>query len=233
MKRFYETVGTRQVDGGWQVTLDGRGLKTVKSTPQIVPTQSFASALAAEWESQGEDMNPNGFALRDTVDYAIDVVAADRPAMAEKIATYGDTDTLLYRANPDEPLYARQMEVWEPIVAAFETREGVELVRISGIIHRPQSDAALDILRGRLGQLSPFTLAGIEAMASLAASLIVALSAAEATQQDEVLELWRAASLEEEWQADLWGRDYEAEDRRAKRQNDFLKAWDAVRLAQI
>lgn len=232
MKRFYEEVGTRQNAGGWQVTLDGRGLKTVKSTPQIVPTRSLADALAAEWESQSEDIDPNSFPLRDAIDYAIDVVSADPDAMAKTIVNYGDTDTLLYRADPDEPLYARQYEVWEPIVAAFEAREGVELLRISGIIHRPQSDAALAALRSRLCQFSPFALAGIEAMASLAASLIVALGAAQATDQADVLELWRAASLEEEWQADLWGRDYEAEDRRAKRQRDFLKAWETVRLAQ-
>ena len=30
--------------------------------------------------------------------------------------------------------------------------------------------------------------------------------------------------LEEEWQADLWGRDWEAEERRARREADFLRA---------
>ncbi|MEP3420541.1 MAG: ATP12 family protein [Erythrobacter sp.] len=232
MKRFYDDVGTRSVEGsGWQVTLDGRGLKTVKGTAQIVPTQRLATALAQEWEDQSEELDPATFPIRDMVDYAIDVVGVDTAAAAGKIVAYGDTDTLLYRADPDEPLYPRQIDVWEPIVADFEAREGVEMTRVSGVIHRPQNDAALAHLRERLGAQSPFALAGIELMTSLAASLIVGLTASETDDEAEAMALWQAASLEEEWQADLWGRDPEAEERRAKRQSDFLEAQKATRLA--
>jgi len=238
MKRFYDEVSIRRVESdgsgaGWQVTLDGRGLKTVKGTAQIVPTQALAQALAAEWDSQSEDLDPATFPIRDMTDYAIDVVGTDPAAAAEKILSYGDTDTLLYRADPDEPLYARQIEVWEPIVSAFEMNEGVELVRVSGIIHRPQKDETFAKLRIRLGDHSPFALAGIELMTSLAASLVVGLAASETHDQAGALALWQAASLEEEWQADLWGREEEAEERRAKRQSDFLKAREATRLAII
>lgn len=230
MKRFYDTVGVAAADDGqWQVTLDGRGIKTVKGTPQLVASEALARALASEWDAQGEDLDPKSFPGRDMVDYAIDVVAPDRAAIAEKLVAYGDTDTLLYRADPEEALYARQQEIWEPIVAAFEQREGVELVRVSGILHRPQSDQAMATLRARLDGLAPLALAGIEAMANLAASLVIGLSASE--EAADALALWRAASLEEEWQADLWGRDFEAEERRAKREADFLKAHELTRLA--
>ena len=236
MKRFYDAVSIRAVDtgeakSGWQVTLDGRGLKTVKGTAQIVPSQALAKALAAEWAGQSEDLDPATFPLRDMTDYAIDVVSADPVAAAEKVLSYGDTDTLLYRADPDEPLYVRQMEVWEPIVSAFEQREGVAMVRVSGIIHRPQKDETFETLRRRLSTISPLPLAGIELMTSLAASLIVGLAASETEDEADAFALWQAASLEEEWQADLWGREAEAEERRAKRQSDFLKAREATRLA--
>ncbi|MCK0129121.1 ATP12 family protein [Erythrobacter sp. F6033] len=232
MKRFYDNVAVQKADGGWQVTLDGRGLKTVKGVPQIVPTATLAEKLAAEWDIQGEKLDPAQFSLRDMTDYAIDVVGTDIAAQAQKITAFGDTDTLLYRADPDEHLYAKQQEVWEPIVAAFEAREGVELVRVSGIMHRPQSDEALGKLRARLEAMGRFELAALESMTSLAASLVIALSAADAGAEADAIELWRAASLEEEWQADLWGRDLEAEDRRAKRQSDFLKAWEFIRAAR-
>lgn len=231
MKRFYKEVAAVPVDGGWQVTLDGRGIKTVKGAPQIVPSEALALAMAAEWDAQGEKIDPASFVFRDMVDYAIDVVAPDPAALVEKVSTYGDTDTLLYRADPDEPLFARQQEIWEPIVTAVEAREGIELVRVSGIVHRPQSDAALARLSARLAEQTPFALAATEAMTSLAASLVIGLSALGTSQEDAALALWQAACLEEEWQADLWGRDYEAEERRAKRQADFLNAWTMARLA--
>ena len=219
-------------DAGFQVTLDGRGLKTVKGSAQLVPTEALAGLLAAEWDAQGEKIDPASFVYRDMADYAIDVVNADTAQAAGKLIAFGDTDTLLYRADPDEHLYARQQEVWEPIVSDFEAREGVELTRVSGIIHRPQSDRTLAALKTRLEAQNAFALAGIEAMTSLAASLVIALSALDSDIEDKAEQLWRAASLEEEWQADLWGRDEEAEARRAKRQGDFLNAWKFVRAAR-
>ena len=138
---------------------------------------------------------------------------------------------MLYRADPEDPLYARQLEIWEPIVAAFEQREGIALGRVSGIVHRVQSDAALAHLHARLCAHSPIALAGIEALTTLSASLITGLSASETDSEAEALALWQAACLEEEWQADRWGREEEAEERRAIRQAHFLKARKITSLA--
>jgi chaperone required for assembly of F1-ATPase len=98
------------------------------------------------------------------------------------------------------------------------------------VVHRPQSPATLARLRQLLAARSPLSLAAIEMMTTLAASLITGLSAAEA-DSDAAL-LWQAASLEEEWQAQLWGRDEEAEERRARREADFLKAREFLDLAR-
>ncbi|MEM6476959.1 MAG: ATP12 family protein [Pseudomonadota bacterium] len=230
MKRFYKAATAQEVDGGWQVMLDSRGMKTVKGSPQIVPSEALAEALADEWARQGEEIDPKSFVFRDMADYAIDIVAPDVAAKADELTAYGDTDTLLYRADPDQPLYPRQLEVWEPIVTAFEAREGVKMTRVSGILHRPQAPEALAKLRAKLSGQSPFALAGLETMTTLAASLIIGLSSMEPETDAEAL--WNAASLEEDWQADLWGRDEEAEERRAKRQAGFLRAREFTRLSQ-
>lgn len=230
MKRFYKEVSVLEAEGGWQVALDGRAIKTVKGEQQIVPTQALAKALAAEWDTQGDKVDPKTMPLRDMADYAIDMVAPGPAALIEKTVAYGDTDTLLYRADPDEPLYARQQEVWEPIVAAIEERLGVQFVRISGIIHRPQSEKTLAKLRGELERENAFSLAAIEMMTHLAASLITGLSTARADA--DALKLWNASSLEEDWQVEQWGRDEEAEERREKRTADFLKAHEFWELAK-
>lgn len=220
MRRFYKQVDVAAVEGGWQVTLDGRPLKTVGGAPQIVPSEALARALAAEWDAQGEKIDPQTLPLRDMADYAIDIVAPDPEAVTAKITAYGDTDTLLYRADPDEPLYPRQQELWEPIVAGFEAQHGVTFVRVSGIIHRAQSEATMATLAALVAAQDPFAIAALEAMASLAASLLVGLAALDPAADGE--SLWQAASLEEEWQAEQWGREEEAEERRAKRAADFL-----------
>jgi len=222
MKRFYKQVSTAQSADGWQVTLDGRAIKTQCGAAQIVPTQTLADILASEWESQGEELNPALFRARDMTDYALDVIASDPAATAQRILPYADTDTLCYRADPEEPLFTRQQEVWEPLLNAFEAREDVAMQRISGIIHRPQSQEAMTTLGHKLAKLEPLTLAALETTTALSASLCIGLSALEDSADGDAL--WQAANLEEDWQAELWGRDAEAEARSAKRRDDFLFA---------
>lgn len=233
IRRFYKdvTLGA-QPGGGWQVLLDGRGVKTVGGAAQIAPTIALAEALAAEWAQQGEKIDPAGLPLRDMADYAIDIVAPALAATAQGLVAYAETDTLCYRADPDEPFYARQTEVWEPLLSGFETAHCIALVRVSGVLHRPQPPEALDVLRAKLLTFDPFTLAAVEAMTTLAASLVTALAALDAAHEDEPRALWQAVCLEEEWQADLWGRDWEAEERRARREADFLRACAFARLAR-
>ncbi|MBL0921981.1 MAG: molecular chaperone [Phycisphaerales bacterium] len=233
MRRFYKEVTLGEAPGGgWQVLLDGRGVKTVGGAPQMVPTRPLGEALAAEWRHQGEKIDPRSLPLRDIADYAIDMVAPDRAAVAKGLVAYAETDTLCYRADPDEPLHARQQAEWEPLLAAFERAHNLALVRVSGVLHRPQPPETLGRLEARLRALDPFALAGVEAMAKLAASLVTALAALDAAQEEEPLALWRAVSLEEEWQAELWGRDAEAEERRARREADFLRACAFARMAR-
>ncbi|WP_367273994.1 ATP12 family chaperone protein [Erythrobacter sp.] len=236
IRRFYKEVTLAEVPGAetlrYQVMLDGRAVKTVGGRPQVVPTQGLGEALAAEWRRQGETIDPASLPFRDMTDYAIDVVASDPARVIANLVTYAETDTLCYRADPDAPLYARQQEVWEPLLTRFESDHGIALVRVSGILHRPQPESAMAALRARLEPLDPFALAGLEAMTTLAASLVIALAAFDAAGEDEPLALWQAVCLEEEWQADLWGRDWEAEERRAKREADFLRACGFARLAR-
>jgi chaperone required for assembly of F1-ATPase len=237
IRRFYQDVSLVQVPGGWQVVLDvpgGKlvGVRTVGGAPQIVPDQALAEALAAEWRGQGEKIDPASLPLRDMADYAIDLISKNLAACAGGLLAYAETDTLCYRADPDEPLHARQQAVWEPLLSAFEAAHGLAFNRVSGVLHRPQPPATLTALHDRLLTLDPFALAGVEAMTKLSASLVIGLAVLDATHEGEPRALWQAACLEEEWQAELWGRDQEAEERRERREADFLRAAAFARLAR-
>lgn len=230
MKRFYKQVTLDQRDGGWQVMLDGRAVRTAGKAAQRVPARPLAAALAAEWERQGEEIDPAMFVYRDLADYALDLVT---PAPARAIATilrFAESDTLCYRGDPDEALFARQQAVWEPLVVAAEQRWQVHFVRVSGVIHRPQPPATLARLEAVLGAADPFTLAALQTLASLAASLIVGLAALAPDADGEAL--WQAAELEEIWQAELWGRDAEAKARQAQRFASFAAAMRFVGLVR-
>jgi chaperone required for assembly of F1-ATPase len=230
MKRFWKDVTVERTDGGWRVALDGRPIRTQGGAAQVVPAQGVAEALAEEWRAQGEDVDPRGFPLRDMADFALDQVQAEREATVARLLAYAETDTLCYRADPDEPLYRRQLALWEPLVAAAEARHGIRLEPVSGIVHRPQPPATLARLREILEAQDPFTLAALVTLAPLAASLTIALAALE--DDADTAALFAAANCEQDWQAELWGWDAEAEANRTARLASFEAAARFARLAR-
>ena len=230
MKRFWREIGVERTPLGWGVSLDGRRVRTQRGVPQLVPTRELAEALAEEWRVQSDPVDPAGFMLRDLADYAIDVVGPERSAAIDRILAYGKSDTLCYRAEPDEPLATRQREVWEPLLKSCEMAHGVRFVRAAGVVHRPQPEATLAALRARLDALCPFELAALQTLASIAASLVVGLAALE--PRADAAALYAAANLEEDWQAGLWGWEPEAEARRARKLAEFSAAMRFAKLAR-
>ena len=86
MKRFYNEVATQAQGQGWQVTLDGRAIKTAGGNAQRVPSLALAEAMAREWSTQGEEIDPRAFQLRDLADYAIDVASGEaRDSLIDEI----------------------------------------------------------------------------------------------------------------------------------------------------
>jgi chaperone required for assembly of F1-ATPase len=229
MKRFYEDVAVTEADGGFRVTLDGRPIRTQGGAAQVVPTRALAEALADEWRAQGDEIDSKNFVLRDLADYAIDRVAPDPAASVARLLPYAETDTLCYRADPHEPLYRRQHALWEPLVQAFEARHGVRLERVSGIVHRPQPPETLARLSEVLATLDPFTLAALETLTSLAVSLTIGLLALEPDADPDAL--FAAANCEQDWQAEQWGWDAQAEEGRKLRLEAFRQAVRFARLA--
>lgn len=229
MKRFWREVTVGEAPGGWQVLLDGRAVRTQGGTAQIVPGRALAEELAREWTTQGDEVDPKAFPMRDLTDLALDQVAPDPARQAGSLLRYAETDTLLYRADPDEPLHRRQLDQWEPLVQAIEARYGVSFERISGVMHRPQPAATLDRLTGVLLEQDAWRLAAIATLAPLAASLIVPLAALDREAAPE--QLFAAANLEEDWQAELWGQDAEAARVRAAREAAFAAATRFARIA--
>lgn len=230
MKRFYKDVAVVAQDGGWRVTLDGRPIKSVGGRLQVVPTEALAEVLAAEWAGQGEEIDPARFLYHDMTDYAIDVVGPDRAQAIRELLPYGETDTLCYRAEPGDSLRHEQDLVWEPLLAAAEASHGLRFERIGGIMHRPQPAGTMARLEALLEARHDFALAALRNLAGLAASLVIGLTALEDDAAPEAL--WTAANLEEDWQAERWGRDEEAAARRAKRREAFLAAAEFARLAR-
>lgn len=223
MKRFYSLVSTQPVDGGHALLLDNRPVRTPLRAPLVVPSQAMADAIAEEWSSQGDEIVIASMPLTGFTNAAIDQVAPQHARFVDDIAAYGETDTLCYRADPGDPLAERQERDWEPILRWAENRYDISMIRVAGIIHRPQSTHSLSRLRAQVMALDAFSLAAFSTLTSLGGSLVAALALAEKAFDSE--RIWQAICLEELWQEELWGADGEAVAARRHRRAAFDAAW--------
>ncbi|MBI0476852.1 ATPase [Sphingomonas sp. MA1305] len=216
MKRFWTDV---TVDAAGGIALDGRPVRTPGRVPLALPTAALATAVADEWRSVGETLDPRAMPLTGLANAAIDRIAAAPAAFATGLAAYGESDLLCYRAAEPPALAARQAANWDPWLDWARGRYDVHFTVTAGILHQPQPAATLARLGDAVAALDPFHLAGLSPVVTITGSLVLALALAERAGDAETL--WTAANLDEDWQAEHWGSDPLAEQARDVRRHDF------------
>lgn len=225
VKRFYAEARAG-ADGA--IALDGRPVRTPGRRPLAVPSPALAEAVAAEWQAQGETIDPRSMPLTGLANAAIDRVEPDREGFAAGLARYGESDLLCYRAEAPPRLIERQAAHWDPILAWARWRYDVDFTVTAEIVHRAQPPTTVERLAQAVRVRSAFELAGLSPLVTISGSLVVALALAEgAIGLDEA---WAAASLDERWQAEQWGEDAEAALAMAARSAAFEAAERFLRL---
>ncbi len=221
-KRFWKAADVVETKGGWAVELDGRPVKTPAKRPLALPSHAIAAAVAAEWDAQEGLIRPETMPVTRTANAAIDKVAVQHAEVADMLAAYGDSDLLCYRADAPDALVARQNERWDPVLDWAEEALGARLEPRVGVMHLPQDAATLDVLRAQVHQLDPFELAAFHDLVSLSGSLVLGFAAERGAFGAQ--EIWEISRLDEEWQAEQWGADDEAEAMSALKRHAFLHA---------
>ena len=222
MKRFYKNAAAVAEGDAWSIRLDGRPIKTPARASLIVPTAALAEAIAGEWETQGETIDPRSMPLTGLANAAIDRVAPDPASFARDLARYGESDLLCYRADEPAELVARQAESWDGLLAWARGRYDVAFETVTGIIHRAQPPATVARLAEAVAARDNFALAGLSPLVTIAGSLVIALAVAEgAIEPDPAFD---AAHLDELFQVDQWGEDALAAESRDARRRDFKAA---------
>lgn len=221
-KRFWTAAATRPAGEGWEVALDGRPVRTPGKAPLILPTERLAEAIAAEWDAQGEVVDPNRMPLTRAANSAIEKVAANFDAVAGMLAEYGGTDLLCYRADSPEDLVRRQAGGWDPLVdwAAAELRAPLRITH--GIAPVAQDPAALARLSAEVRALDVFGLTALHDLVTLPGSLVLGLAVIRG--RIGAGEALRLSCIDEDFQAERWGRDDEAREAAESRRQAILHA---------
>lgn len=226
-RRFYKAVS---VTGDLGIALDGRPVKTPMKAPLVLPTRVLAEAVAAEWEAQGEKLDPASMILTRLANTAIDRVAAQRGNIEAEVLDYANSDLVCYRADRPPDLVQRHTRQWDPVVDWARTALDAPFEVRLGVMHRPQPEAALGAFGAALEDLSDFELASCHTLMTLTGSALIALMLARRAIGPE--EAWITAHVDEDYQIENWGEDAEAQARRAARLREFMAASRFLELVQ-
>jgi chaperone required for assembly of F1-ATPase len=222
VKRFYKTVSVEPVAGGGAIRLDGRAVKTPARLELVLPTPALAAAVAAEWGTQAETIDPRSMPLTGLANAAIDQIAPDPAAFAQVLAVYAETDLLCYRAESPAELVGHQAECWDPLIDWAQQRYDIEFEIVHGIIHCAQPDETIARLSAAIRSYGHFQLAGLQQLITISGSLVIALALAEGEIDGRAA--FDAAHLDELWQVEQWGEDELATQARDARSADFRAA---------
>jgi len=222
VRRFWKEVTVERDDAGWAVELDGRAVRTPAHASLSVPNRALADAIAEEWRSVGDEIDPSLMPLTGFANAAIDRVAPQRQAFPAGLARYAEADLACYRSEWPPELVERQEQGWDPLLAWARRRYDVDFATTSSLMHVPQPPATVDRLAHEVTALDPFRLAGLSSLVTIGGSLIAGLAVLEKAMPTE--EAWAAVSLDERWQLEQWGSDTDAEKALDNRRRDFLAA---------
>lgn len=221
-RRFYATAAAVAHAQGFAVTLDGRQARTPGRTPLVVADRAVAEAMAAEWQAQGERIDPSTMPLTRIANSAIDRVSREMAPVRAEIVKYAGSDLVCYRAEGPDTLTAAQEAAWGPVLAWARESLGARFVLAAGIIAVDQPAESLAAVSAALADLDPLRLAALHVGTTLTGSALIGLAVLRGALSAE--QAWTAAHIDEDWQMEQWGRDEMALARRAARWREMQAA---------
>lgn len=140
-------------------------------------------------------------------------IGADRREIADKIENFMMTDMLLFWGT-EKDLVVRQEKLWGPILEWAKQVFEADFVKTHGLDVPEQDEKSGEKLRSFINNLSDRELAAFYLAALNMRSVLLAAALVKGRISAE--EAYKAAYLEELWQAENWGADEEAEKKRGE-----------------
>ena len=196
--------------------------------PLTVPTQALAEAIITEWTTH-KKFKPDSMQLSALAFTAIDRIAGQEASIVEALLTYLDTDTLCYRAS-NAAVLERQKKEWDPVLAWAGSKFNALWQTTTGVMPLEQPKALHEAISEYLSALDSMKLAALCILSSGYSSLALAIAVMEKHLTAE--QAFMLSRLEEETQAEQWGRDEEADARALRMKGEINEAGRFLRLLE-
>ncbi|KAM9044432.1 ATP synthase mitochondrial F1 complex assembly factor 2 isoform 1-T2 [Megaptera novaeangliae] len=219
-KRFYQNVSITQGEGGFEINLDHRKLRTPQAKLFTVPSEALAVAVATEWDSQQDTVKAYTMHLTTLCNTSLDnPTQRGKDQLIQAAAKFLDTDTVCYRVEEPETLVELQRNEWDPVIGWAERRYGVKIGSSTSIMGPSIPARTREVLVSHLASYNTWALQGIEFVVSQLKSMVLTLGLIDLhlTVEQAVL----LSRLEETFQIQKWGNvewahDYEVWDLQAR-----------------
>ncbi|XP_076314628.1 ATP synthase mitochondrial F1 complex assembly factor 2-like [Tachypleus tridentatus] len=170
-----------------------------------VPNESLALAVANEWDTQKDKIQPDTMNITGLCYTALDnPTKKTKENSVSEILEFLGTDTLCYRVNEPERLKQLQKDKWDPVIDWFQQRYQVELKVSKSLLVPVIPQQTKETLQRHLFSFSDWALLGVSLAVENLKSIVLTLSLI-----DRFLDVETAVSLsrlEVEFQTDQWGK---------------------------
>jgi chaperone required for assembly of F1-ATPase len=217
VKRFWDSASVQWAENGHAILLDGKPMRLPSGLPLIIGPARLARAIAEEWQqagsAKGGEMSFKDTPLTRLAGTALERIAPDPAPTIDAIARYGETDLLCYRAETPQKFVQRQHQLWQPWLDWVALAHDAPLRIATGVGYVKQHHDTIAALRRAVAALDIDALAGLGIAVPALGSLVLGLALVAGELDAEAA--FRLGALDELFQAEQWGDDYEAVDRRA------------------
>jgi chaperone required for assembly of F1-ATPase len=234
VKRFWEDATIEAGEGGYAILLDGKPVHLPGGRLLRVGPEALSRAIAEEWRAagggKGGEMSFNDTPLTRIAGTAQQRIAPDPAPVVDAVARYGESDLLCYRAGHPEALARRQAEGWQPWLDWAAARYSAPLRVTTGVTPVRQHKDSIAALREAVAALDVHALAGLGVAVPALGSLVLGLALAEGRLDAATAHV--LGSLDEIFQAELWGEDAVAAGRRRAVADDIALAARYIALSR-
>jgi chaperone required for assembly of F1-ATPase len=229
-KRLYDKVAIGREGSLFTVLLGGRPVRTPEKSILRLPTAALAAAVGNEWLAQGETLRPETMPLTRLAATALERIGPRRQGIVDAVVGYAGSDLLCYRAEAPDDLVVLQQRTWQPLLDWAAKRWGARMAVGAGVVPIEQPPSAIDALRQAVDQANDLELAALSCVVQASGSIVVGLAVLDDHIDAETA--FATALLDEQYQAERWGIDAEAERRRQDIASDIRAAASFLSLAR-
>lgn len=219
LKRFYKTVNIEEREDGYSVLLDKRDLKSPAKRPFILPSKPLAEAIATEWDAQKEHIDSMTMPHMALAATAIDRISQQRPGVIEQMSKYGETDLICYWSDEPKDLHERQKTTWQPYLDWAQEDLGLKLNVHTDIMQCDQPEECLKKVHKLIDAYDNWSLSALSSATHCTGSIIISLALVKGRISLE--DAFNASQVDETYQIELWGEDWEAKERREAIKRDL------------